>query len=100
MAEAIKEVTHALLQRGDTMQTRNPAHPPAVCIMTNAYDAHMRVFWLVSKGGTVSNSHVRTGESVICIDHQKRALQIQKQKNPWGIHQPSLVYPKKSFMCL
>ena len=42
--EAMKEATHALLQRGDTMRTYYSKHPPAVRDLTNAYDTHARAF--------------------------------------------------------
>ena len=84
----MKEATHTLLQRGDRMQTKDLKHPPAVCDnMTNAYDTNIRAFWSDSKGGTVSTSHVWTGEGAICPNDQKCALQMQKQKNLLCIHQ-------------
>ena len=80
MPEAMKEAIHSSLQRGDTMQIQNPTHPLAIYDMTNAYDTHTRPFWLESKGDTVSDSHVWTGENDICIDYQKCALQMKKTK--------------------
>ena len=65
MPETMKEATHALLQRGDSMWIRDPVHPPAVCDMTNSYDTYAKVFRSNSKGGTVSTSHVQTEESAI-----------------------------------
>ena len=90
MPEAMKEATYALLQRGDKMQTKDPVHPPAVCDITNVYDTYARAFQSDSKRGTVSNSHVQTGAGDICPDHQKRAIQMQQQKNPRYVHQPNV----------
>ena len=42
--KAMKEATHAILQRGDTIQTRDATCPQTVCDMTNAYDTHIRAF--------------------------------------------------------
>ena len=36
--------TYALLQRGDSIRTYDPIHPPSICDMTNAYDTNARPF--------------------------------------------------------
>ena len=56
--EAMKEATHALLQRGATMQTYDAKHPPAVRNLTNAFDTHTRAFRSDAKGGTASRTQI------------------------------------------
>ena len=99
MPEAMKEATHTLLHRGATMRMYDAKHPPPVRDLTNAFDSTARVFRSDSKHGTVSNSHVRIGEGATRTDSQKRALQMQKQKNPWYTHQPSPRVTKTPQLC-
>ena len=89
MSEAMKEATHALLQTGDHMCSYDAVHPPPVQDMTNAYDSNARAFRSDCKGGTISNNNVRQGAGPISspLCHQKRALQMKKQKHPWYVHQ-------------
>ena len=44
MSEAMKEATHALLQRGPSIQTRDPIHPPPIHNLTNVYNTHTQAF--------------------------------------------------------
>ena len=85
MPKAMKEATHSLLQRGVKMQTYDVKHPPPVRNMTNAYDTHTRAFQIDSKGGSVSNSHVRHGEGVASIDNQKVSYKC-KNKGIYGVY--------------
>jgi len=90
MPEAMKEKTYSLLQRDVKMCTYDVKHPPPIRNFTNAYDTHTRSFQTDSKGGTISKTPtVRTDEAATRIDHRKRFLQMQKQKNPWYAHQPT-----------
>ena len=57
--------------------------------MTNAYDSTTRTFQSDCKGGTISNNNVLQGAGPISspLCHQKRALQMKKQKHSWYVHQ-------------
>ena len=100
MPEAMKEATHALLQKGPAMRTRDAVHPPPVRDLTNAFDTNARAFRTDAKGGTVSNTnHIRVGDGATRPGDQKRALQMQKQRNPWYTHQPSPHVTKSAKLC-
>ena len=95
MPEAMKEATHTLLQKGPSMQTRDAVHPPPVRDLTNAFDTHARAFRSDAKGRISTSHDVRIGDGATRPADQKRALQMQKQRNPWYTHQPSLTVTKK-----
>ena len=102
MPEAMKEATHSLLQRGESMRTYDVKHPPSVRDITNAYDTHARGFQTDSKGGTVSKTQsFQTRDAATRFRDQKRTLQMQKQRNPWFSHQLTpTVTTKKTVLCL
>ena len=99
MPEAMKEATHTLLQRGPKMRTRDAVHPPPVRDLTNAFDTHARAFRSDAKGLVSSSNDVRIGEGATRPADQKRALQMQKQRNPWYTHQPSPTITKNPKLC-
>ena len=100
MPEAMKEATHALFQKGPAMRTRDAVHPPPIRDLTNAFDTNARAFRTDAKGGTVSNTnHIRVGDGATRPGDQKRALQMQKQRNPWYTHQPSPTITKNAKLC-
>ena len=96
MPEAMQEATHTLLQRGPKMRTRDAVHPPPVRDLTNAFDTHARAFRMDAKGGVSNSSQVRVGEGANRPHDLKRALQMQKQRNPWCTHQPIPCVPAKN----
>ena len=77
MPEVMKESTHTLLQRCDSMCMYDPIHPSSIRDMTNAYNTNGRAFWSNCKGDTISKNQVRQGIGAVIISLlfcQKHAL--------------------------
>lgn len=72
MVEAMEEATHALLQKGVTMQKKDPTYPLTVHDMTNIYMVHHVQQGVVAIDSTIGDQtcaflliKARTKESVV-----------------------------------